>query len=273
MATGIDHVVIAVRDLDQATRDFTAAGFTVTPGGEHVNGVTHNVLIAFQDGSYFEIIAWKNPDAQQENEWWRRLNLGEGFVDYALRTADLHAEVARLRAEGLEAPDPAPGGRLRPDGQRVEWETLRFDPAAHPSLPFWCHSTNDRSLRVPFGEQAVHENGATGIESITIGVSDLAAAAADYAIVAGIAGTPQHAADGTVSQAFQIGPVLVTLVQQIDATSAPGQAVTARGDAPLAITLNSPAANLGPLDSGLTHGAAITIVPLASERLDASSAI
>ncbi|MBA3379554.1 MAG: VOC family protein, partial [Chloroflexia bacterium] len=30
MATGIDHIVIAVNELDQAVADYTAAGFTVT---------------------------------------------------------------------------------------------------------------------------------------------------------------------------------------------------------------------------------------------------
>ena len=266
MATGIDHVVIAVRDLDQATSDFTAAGFTVTPGGEHVNGVTHNALIAFQDGSYFEVIAWKSPDESQDTEWWRRLNHGEGFIDYALRTIDLHDEVARLRAAGLDAPDPTPGGRLRPDGQRVEWETLRLDPAIHPSLPFWCHSTNDRSLRVPSGAQAVHANGATGIEAITIGVGNLAQAANDYEIVAGIAGAiDSQPADGTTSQSFQIGPVMVTLTQASDPASDLGQAIAARGDVPIAVHLNGQGS--GQLDTRLTHGAAITLVPLASEHL------
>ncbi len=31
----IDHIVIAVADLDAAARDYEALGFTVLPGGEH----------------------------------------------------------------------------------------------------------------------------------------------------------------------------------------------------------------------------------------------
>ena len=56
MPIGIDHVVIAVNDLDATTRDFEGAGFTVVPGGEHKSGKSSNVLVAFQDGSYFELI-------------------------------------------------------------------------------------------------------------------------------------------------------------------------------------------------------------------------
>jgi hypothetical protein len=62
MANAIDHVVIVVRDLAQASADFAAAGFTVTPGGEHADGATHNALIPFADGAYIELIAFKEPD-------------------------------------------------------------------------------------------------------------------------------------------------------------------------------------------------------------------
>jgi catechol 2,3-dioxygenase-like lactoylglutathione lyase family enzyme len=119
---GIDHIVIAVRDLERAAVNFSKAGFTVTPGGEHSGGVTHNALIALADGSYFELIAWKRPPDTPDNGWWRCLQAGEGFIDYALRADDLDAEVARLRDAGLDVPDPVAGGRTRPDGQRVEWQ-------------------------------------------------------------------------------------------------------------------------------------------------------
>jgi hypothetical protein len=146
MATGIDHVVIAVNDLDQTITDFTSAGFTVLPGGVHANNETHNALVAFSDGSYFELIAWLDPATASRTIWRERLAGGEGFVDFALRSVDLLDEVKRLREEGLDTPDPFPGGRTRPDGQRVEWLNLRFDEAEHPWLPFYCHSTNDRSF-------------------------------------------------------------------------------------------------------------------------------
>ena len=49
----IDHLVIMVRDLGAAIRDYSELGFTVVPGGSHPTG-THNALIAFADGSYLE---------------------------------------------------------------------------------------------------------------------------------------------------------------------------------------------------------------------------
>ena len=57
MLTGIDHIVIAVPDLDVARKSYEALGFTVVPGGRHPVG-THNALIAFADGAYVELIAF-----------------------------------------------------------------------------------------------------------------------------------------------------------------------------------------------------------------------
>ncbi len=262
MATGIDHVVIAVNDLDQATADFTAAGFTVTPGGEHANGETHNALIAFADGSYFEIIAWKDPQSASANTWLRRLRAGEGLVDYALRVADLDAEVERLRAAGIDVEDPQPGGRTRPDGERVEWSTVRFDPERHPALPFYCHSTNDRSLRVPSGSAAIHANHVTGIEEIFIGVSDFDQSVRDYAIVAGIEiatpGTKQPS--GNIHEEFRIGTVSVVVVKPEVPGSELAATIASRGEIPVEVVLRSTAEQGSPVDSSLTHGAKLAIL-------------
>jgi catechol 2,3-dioxygenase-like lactoylglutathione lyase family enzyme len=262
MATGIDHVVIAVNDLDQATADFTAAGFTVTPGGEHANGETHNALVAFSDGSYFEIIAWKNPQTASVNTWLRRLQAGEGFVDYALRVADLNAEVERLRAEGIDASEPAPGGRTRPDGERVEWMNLRFDPVKHPSLPFYCHSTNDRSLRVPSGDAAIHANRVTGIEAIYVGVNDFEQAVRDYSIVSGIELTVRgnDQAPENTREEFRIGTVSVVLIKPGDPDSDISKSVATRGDVPVEVVLRSTADEGSAIDHTLTHGAKLAIL-------------
>ena len=58
MLTGIDHIVILVRDLAAASAEHAKLGFTVTPGGAHRHGATHNALISFADGTYFELIAF-----------------------------------------------------------------------------------------------------------------------------------------------------------------------------------------------------------------------
>src|SRR5439155_691104 len=61
MLRQLDHVAMVVRDLDSATDDYRRRGFTVTPGGEHADGLTHNALIPFADGSYLELVAFHEP--------------------------------------------------------------------------------------------------------------------------------------------------------------------------------------------------------------------
>ena len=68
MFLGIDHLVIVVKDLQQAANDYQQLGFTVVPGGKHPVG-SHNVLISFADGSYLEVIAFYREAI--DHRWWR----------------------------------------------------------------------------------------------------------------------------------------------------------------------------------------------------------
>ncbi|TAK03001.1 VOC family protein, partial [bacterium] len=118
MLLGLDHIVIAVRDLEAAMRSYEQLGFTVVPGGKHPVG-THNVLISFADGSYIEVIAFyrANPD----HRWWRPLQKGEGLVDFCMQTDDLVGDTAKLRDAGVDIDDPVPWSRTRPDGYQLKW--------------------------------------------------------------------------------------------------------------------------------------------------------
>ena len=72
MLTRLDHLVILVRDLGSTVRDYEGLGFTVTPGGEHADGLTRNALIPFEDGSYLELVAFLDPHDPRDNVWgWR----------------------------------------------------------------------------------------------------------------------------------------------------------------------------------------------------------
>jgi catechol 2,3-dioxygenase-like lactoylglutathione lyase family enzyme len=235
MAIGIDHIVIVVNDLDAASRDYTTAGFTVVPGGEHTNGKSRNALIAFADGTYFELIAFDDVNDAGGNPWASALQQsGEGLVDFALRTADLDAEVAALRASGITVVGPTDGGRTRPDGQTLAWRTIRFE---EPGAPFYCHDVTDRTLRVPGGDATVHANGVTSVHGILLAVGDLTATGNLYAALTGDDGTftPERAR-------FAAGNQYIDLQ-------------VAEGDRPIEVVLNTPEGqdNLLPLE--LTHGA------------------
>src|SRR5271170_7808415 len=113
MFTGIDHIAIVVNDLESAIASYTRAGFTVVRGGKHPIG-SHNALIAFADGSYFELIAFFKPNSG--HRWQRALAKGSGIVDFCMSTDDLAADVDSMRRAGAKIDDPSPLTRDRPDG-------------------------------------------------------------------------------------------------------------------------------------------------------------
>ena len=179
MLTGIDHIVIVVKHLDEASAAFESAGFTVTPGGSHPTG-THNALVPFADGSYLELIAIEKADLAKDHPWFKRMAGKEGFVTFAVGADSLDTELERLTSLGIATADRKDGGRLRPDGKQLKWQsaTLATDPATF--LPFLIQDVTDRTLRVPSGKHAGHKNGVKGTTGLTIVTSDNKEAMAAY---------------------------------------------------------------------------------------------
>jgi hypothetical protein len=261
MVQSIDHIVIAVRDLDETSRDYQDAGFTVTPGGEHADGATHNSLIPFADGAYFELIAFKEPDRPQEHRWWSQLAAGEGLVDLALLSDDLTQEAERLGKSGLAIEGLRDGGRLRPDGQQVAWKTLGL-PRTPVPLPFVIEDVTPRELRVPNGAATEHPLGVTGVAGVTIAVEDLDASATAFAKLIGNSGiASQPAIEGVKAvQRFALGDQWLELVQPDDSASDLRGHLEARGQGPYEIVLRGTGTGAGALlPVETTHGARIRV--------------
>jgi hypothetical protein len=259
MAHAIDHVVIVVRDLARATADYAAAGFTVTPGGEHADGATHNALIPFSDGAYIELIAFKEPDRPSAHQWWPRLAQGEGLVHYALRADDLASDVARLRAAGFAISDPRDGGRTRPDGQALRWRTAAF--AGSFALPFLIEDVTPRDLRVPGGAAAEHRLGARGVAGLRVLADDPNAVAAPLAAL--FQAPRPHVSPAAPDVGFllrlETGAQWVELLYPGDAPSELADALARFGPGPCELALAGDASSAGAL-AGDLHGARITVV-------------
>lgn len=268
MSLPLDHIVIAVNDLDVTIADYTVLGFNVQRGGDHPGRSTHNALVVFADGSYFELIAWKEPAPQER--WWQLLQRhGDGIVDFALLPRDTADTVAGAKARGLVLDGPLDGGRLRPDGERLRWQTAR---SPSPDLPFLCGDVTPRALRVPTGSARVHPNGAIGVASLAIAVHDLDTSLARYRALFG---------NGTDDESAYVGQpvslpgvdlrlaviaiggsalVLSALRDTVGTPSSPlAQRLAERGEGPYALVLRtSDARQAGSLlDLARAHGALI----------------
>lgn len=181
MPTGIDHVVILVPDLDQAVQQYTALGFTVTPGGKHAR-FTHNALIPFHDGSYLELIAfYEEPSGEgdETHRWHKYLATGGGLIDFALGDPNVNALIADADTRGVKLGGPHPGQRARPDGQQLSWQSAMAEGDNVGALPFVIEDVSDRGLRVPT-EAADHDNMVRGIRSLVVAVRDVDAAVQRY---------------------------------------------------------------------------------------------
>jgi catechol 2,3-dioxygenase-like lactoylglutathione lyase family enzyme len=258
--TQIDHIVVAVSDLDQTIADYRELGFNVYPGGEHPGGRSHNALVIFQDGTYFELIAFKLD--RPGWRWWEvHQAYGEGLVDYALLPTEVEHDYDAIRARGLDIEGPIDGGRTRLDGQQVVWKNGR---AATSNFPFFCGDVTPRSLRVPEGDVRIHDNGVTGVASVTIAVKDLEASIAGYKAIlsADPLSRSQVAGLGIDSAVFAIGQQQIILVSprgEGEQAAEIRQILTTRGEGPIGVALSS-GTKQGLLDRGLAHGAVLELV-------------
>jgi catechol 2,3-dioxygenase-like lactoylglutathione lyase family enzyme len=254
MLRGIDHIVIAVPELEVARKSYEALGFTVVPGGRHPVG-THNALIAFADGSYIELIAFY--EANPSHKWWTPLQKGGGLVDFCMQTDDLQGDTRAFRTAGVVIDDPSPLSRVRPDGYRLKW-VLSIPREGHRGVaPFLIQDETPREERIP--RQTSHENGVTGIGTVTVAVTDVAPARRWYAEVLKQAGRPARRPDlDAAGVQFAVGPHTLEFVMPRGASGPLREWLETRGASPYSATLK--AGKAIPLDPTKTLGAKLALI-------------
>jgi hypothetical protein len=138
LLAGLDHVPVAVNDLDAAAARYRALGFALKPGQPHANGI-RNWHAKFPDGTEIELIT--APEARDALTTTYRRHLAEG---------DGPAFLA------LHAPGASPAGRV-------------------PDLPPYIffgrlnHSPTDRP------EHFAHANTATSLGAVWLAADDFSA--------------------------------------------------------------------------------------------------
>lgn len=125
MLETLDHVVIAVRDLESSSATLERLlGRRPSWCGEHPSYGTANVLFRL-DNTYVELLAARRsgPLADLVRAWTERR--GDGIAALAFGTRDADAAASELRARGLSAPAPADGsGRESTSGVERRWRSF-----------------------------------------------------------------------------------------------------------------------------------------------------
>lgn len=178
---GIDHVVIAVRGLDDAYRRLVRLGFSPTPRGEHPELGTANHTIMFADGTYFETLAVIR--AGVKNAFYADFTRQrEGAAAIAVKTDDAHAARAEFSSAPFHASEAIDFARPvdMPDGRHeARFTVTQFDPVATPGARFFAcqHHTPDLVWR---RDMLSHANGALGLSGVTLVEHDVVGAIRRY---------------------------------------------------------------------------------------------
>jgi len=196
---GIDHLVVAVRDVEAAVVAVEdGLGLAFTGGGRHEAMGTYNRL-AFLGDTYVEVIGVFDRALVVSSSTFAVGNAalamletgGDGLATYALATDDVRGDVARLRGAGSSIGEPVAGSRRRPDGELVQWTTA-FPELAPDRPPFLIEheprgaewGAEARAARATFRHPG---GGAVRLTALELPVADPGVVAQAYGTVLGIA--------------------------------------------------------------------------------------
>jgi hypothetical protein len=130
----LDHVLIAVSDLDAAAREVEERhGLASVVGGRHQGLGTANRIVPLGT-TYLELVAVVDAAEAAESSFGSWVTGGSlpRLLGWCVRTDDLDSVAYRL---GLTI---AEGSRARPDGTVLRWRMAGLERSAEePSLPFF----------------------------------------------------------------------------------------------------------------------------------------
>lgn len=238
----IDHVTVAGSSLKDLEANLSAAGIPPVYGGAHTNGATEMAVATFPDGSYLELMA---PQAAADSHlidqqpWAKFLRGNGGPCAWAAREKDLAAEVGRLRGAGIPVSAPLRGGRQRPDGVRLEWETSDVGTEVRGAFfPFLIRDLTERPLRASPQAKLVNRD-FRGVAKVVIAVRDLDAAIKRYRQAYGVPPPIKQVDPGFDAHLALLGGVPVVLAQPLTPESWLNQRLDQFGEAPCAFVLGA----------------------------------
>ncbi|MBC7950353.1 MAG: VOC family protein [Rhodospirillaceae bacterium] len=162
--TGLDHAVIAVRDLAQAADTFQRLGFALTPRGHHAEWGTANMCAMFPR-DYVMLLAAEGAgvEADQVRAFTAER---EGLNGIGLGSSNGAAAAESLRGAGLDVPVARSLSRKMDDGVTLMFSEAPLPMDATPGVKTRVvqHITAERERHPQWLD---HPNGAVGMASVT----------------------------------------------------------------------------------------------------------
>jgi hypothetical protein len=238
----IDHVTVAGSDIHSMQARLSAVGIASVYGGAHQDHTTEMAMVSFPDGSYLELIALQphaGPELVDRHVWAKFLKGEAGPCAWALRGQDLSAEVERLKAAGMAVSEPLAGGRERPDGVRLEWQTANIGAEIRGTFfPFLIQDGTARDLRA-FPQGKPGNRDFPGVTRIVIAVRNLDTAIARYRQAFGLPAAVRQADPSFGAQLAILGNAPMVLAQPLRADSWLAARLDRFGEAPCGFILGA----------------------------------
>jgi hypothetical protein len=228
--TGLDHLIVGVRDLEAARAQWARLGFTATPRGRHVGWGTANHCLMLEEG-YIELLGIVDP-TQFSNRLDSFLEERQGLLGMALGTRDAAATHAAWARAGLAPSEPKALGRILelPGGDvELRFRNVMPDPGALAGVSLFAsqHLTPEL-LRRPAWTR--HPNGALALVGCTVVAPDPARVADAMARAFGSSALTRT--DRVT--AVQTGTAVILVTSEDDAAQLhPGFDIEPPGAAPL----------------------------------------
>ncbi|MEM9633444.1 MAG: VOC family protein [Pseudomonadota bacterium] len=182
MVRGLDHLVVAVKDLEAAGQAYERLGFTVTPENRHPWG-TSNRLVQL-DGFFIELLRIAEPELISEaegNEFsfgaFNRdfLKSREGASMLVLESKDPDSDRQEFGRTGLKVFEPFSFERVAhlADGSTAQVAfdlTILHDPLSPEIGYFTCHNKFPENFWKPAFQR--HANGAHSVKAVYLLAGD-----------------------------------------------------------------------------------------------------
>ena len=185
MTTTIDHIIIAVSDLAEASAEYSALlGCSPSWRGTHPDYGTANTLFKL-DNTYIELLAPQGEGMAADIVNGILNTRGPCLGGLVFGTENAEGFISHARSTGLEASDPVPGhGVDEQTGAERRWRNIFWDPAAARGIFSFCIEHEGGSTlpeTAPYGAGAI-----AGIDHVVVKTQSADAAKTFYGDQLGI---------------------------------------------------------------------------------------
>ena len=185
MKTSIDHLIIAVSDLERATAEYEQLlGRSPSWHGSHPDYGTANTLFKL-DNIYIELLAARGDGAAADIVYDILDERGPCLAGLVFGTEDAYTFMAHARSLGLAASDPVSGhGEDEQTGAKRRWQNVFWDPAAARGIFSFCIQ-HDSGSTLPDATPTLDEP-ISGVDHVVVKTQSVEAAKRFYGEQLGI---------------------------------------------------------------------------------------